>query len=157
MAGVRRTWVRWRLGNGILLKPYDQLEPDEKLQLLELLMDNVQDSIVLADTSGRLFYVNAGWEEMTGWSYDESIGKTPKELLASGVHAPGFLSNADQALASGETWQGRLVSRRRDGELFTQWATVVPVLDKSNQVTRYVGIRRDISATEEKDEALAAS
>lgn len=120
-------------------------------------MDNVRDSIVLADTDGRLFYVNAGWEEMTGWSYEESVGKTPKELIASGVHDDRYLTRADETLAAGEVWQGRIVSRRRDGELFAQWATVVPVLDKSNKVTRYVGIRRDISDTEQKDEALEAS
>jgi signal transduction histidine kinase/CheY-like chemotaxis protein len=48
-------------------------------------------------------------------------------------------------LSGGETWQGRIVNRRKDGNTFTEAATISPVFDVSGSIVNYVAVKRDIT------------
>ena len=58
------------------------------LQSMELLklsqaVEQSPDGVMLTDLQGRIEYVNARYAEMTGYTHDEMIGKTPR-ILKSG-------------------------------------------------------------------------
>ena len=139
------------------MKPYDQLPPAEKLEWLELVLEHVQDAIVLGDPGGRMVYVNRAWQEMTGFTFEEAVGRTPSQLIRGDHHPPEFWRSLDEQLAGGQAWEGRIVSRHRDGESLSQWVRLVPICDPSGSVTRIVAVRRDMTEADRREEALGAS
>ena len=107
-------------------------------------IDQVGESVVITALDGTITYVNPAFEAVTGYARAEVVGKNPR-LLKSGVQSPEVYRTLWDTVASGKTWQGRLVNRRKDGRLYTEDATISPVRDAAGVVTSYVGVKRDIT------------
>ncbi len=139
------------------MRPYDQLSDAEKLHWLEELLEHLTDSVVLADGDGRMLMVNAAWERMTGYTAAEALGRTPSELLASGVHDAAFWIDLRTELEAGRRWEGDIVARRKDGTLLSCRTTLIPSLASDGSLDRVVTVRRDFTETEARGEALRRS
>src|SRR4030095_4080280 len=83
-------------------------------------------------------------ERTTGYSRDEVIGQNPR-ILKSGHQDATFYKRMWETLARGDVWKGRLVTRRKDGTLFQEDATIGPVRDASGRVVSFVAAKRDIT------------
>ena len=129
-------WVRVREsrmsdGGRVLLTTDTTAERRERQKhaLVATAMAQVGDSIEITDTSYRLLYVNPAFTELTGYSSDEVLGRTPGELLRSDAHPPEFYAVIDRHTRSGRVWKGQIVSRHKSGRLIHQEATISPILD----------------------------
>jgi len=91
-------------------------------------IEQVAESVVIADREARITYVNPAFEKVTGYSRHEVIGQN-LSLLQSGLQPPSFYEALWAVLTSGEPWTGDLVSRRKDGSLFTEEAVMSPIRD----------------------------
>ena len=111
--------------------------------LLVRAMDTLAESVEITDCQGRLVYVNEAFERLTGWSADEALGRTPRELLRSDAHPPEFWDEIWRCIVRGEVWRGLLRSLDRSGALFTCEVTVNPVTDDDGRVTNFVCVRAD--------------
>ena len=117
-------------------------------------LDAADAMVVITDTDGVIRHVNEAFTVVTGYSYDEAVGGTPR-LLSSGQHDPAFYAGLWQTVLSGRTWEGELINRRKDGELYTDRMTISPVRDADGDITHLVAIKRDVSTR--IDDLLAAS
>jgi len=117
-------------------------------------VEQTDDSVVIAAPDGAILYVNPAFERATGYSAAEVLGRNPR-ILKSGVQSDAFYRALWATLTSGTTWRGELVNRRKDGSLFTEDATITPVLGEDRHLTAYVAVKRDITATKAVDAALA--
>jgi PAS domain S-box-containing protein len=102
------------------------------------------ESIVITDTQGNILYVNPAFEKVTGYTRAEAIGQNPR-ILKSGKHDAEFYRQIWQALTQGETWQGHIINRRKNGELFEEDVTFSPVHDEAGKTINYVAVKRDVT------------
>jgi two-component system cell cycle sensor histidine kinase/response regulator CckA len=109
-------------------------------------IEQAAEAIVITDTQGAISYVNPAFEKVTGYSRAEALGSTPR-LLKSGAQDEELYRTLWVTIASGGTWRGRLVNRRKDGTLFTEEATISPVRDDAGTIISYVAVKRDVTAT----------
>ena len=116
----------------------------EKDRLLTAI-DQSPETIVITDIEGTIQYVNPAFETITGYTQDEAIGQNPS-VLKSGKHDEAFYSNLWKTLTAGEIWKGRFVNQRKNGEIYTEEATISPVMDSGGRITNYVAIKADITA-----------
>lgn len=100
--------------------------------------------VIITDIDGTIVYVNPAFEKVTGYSYTEAVGETPR-ILKSGEHKPKFYANLWGKLAKGKTWSGRFVNLRKNGEAYTQDSTIAPIRDNRGTIIGYVELARDIS------------
>jgi PAS domain S-box-containing protein len=107
-------------------------------------IEQVAESIVIADREARITYVNPAFEKVTGYSRHEVIGQN-LSLLQSGLQPPSFHEALRAVLTSGEPWTGDLDSRRKDGSLFTEEAVISPIRDPSGAITSCVAVKRDVT------------
>ena len=111
---------------------------------LRAAMEQVPESVVITDDHARILYVNPAFTAVTGYERGEVVGRTPGEFK-SGLHDADFYRQMWSALLSGATWHGRIVNRRKNGELFTEDVVIVPVRDAPGRAVNYVALKRDIT------------
>jgi PAS domain S-box-containing protein len=100
--------------------------------------------IVITDVEGTIEYVNPAFTKVTGYEHEEAIGRNPS-ILKSGEQDVSFYRDMWEQLNSGHVWRGRFVNRRKDGELYTEEATITPVRDADGNVVNFVAVKRDIT------------
>ncbi len=126
----------------------------------EYFVQALEDSAVgveICATDGTFLWVNPAFERMTGYSFEECVGKTPRELLRSHVHPPEFYDNASATMARGETWRSIITSRRKDGSLFDSELVAAPARRRTPGPAHLIALRRDVTEERRMLRALSES
>jgi len=150
--GDRREWTEGEIGFACQAADLvtqclaNRREREERARqlLLTTAMEQAEEAIMITDAEARLIYVNAAFERVTGYRRDEVLGKTPA-ILKSGHQSASFYQEMWSILLSGESWTGRLVNRRKDGELITVQETIAPVRDTRGETAHYISTMLDIT------------
>jgi PAS domain S-box-containing protein len=112
-----------------------------------------REGVTVTDASNKILRVNRSFTEITGYSNEEAIGKTPA-MLQSGRHDKEFYRNMWQVLERDRFWSGEVWNRNKSGKIYPEWLTITAVLGSEGQVTNYVGIFSDISERKAGEEQL---
>jgi PAS domain S-box-containing protein len=131
--------------------------PGYRVHLLARAVEYAGDIIELGTTSAVLQYVNPAYTRVLGVSASDAEGKTPAQLVRSGVHPPEFFKEIDRTLSAGRVWSGRLISRNARGELVYLDTTLAPVANEAGQVTHHVAVKRDVTERVQREQALEES
>ena len=123
------------------------------LRLLSVAMETAANAIFVTDAGGTIEYVNPAFETLSGYSKEEAIGQTPR-ILKSGRQEDVFYEELWRTILAGKAWSGRVVNRRKNGELFTVTQTVTPIVDGEAGVTHFVAIHEDITAKVEAEDRI---
>ncbi|RBW64989.1 PAS domain-containing sensor histidine kinase [Vibrionales bacterium C3R12] len=119
----------------------------DQLQQLSHAVENSQNSVMITDIQGRIVYVNPVFNELTEYSREEVIGRTPK-FLQSGEMPESEYHSLWETLKSGNEWHGEFHNVTKSGNFFWERARISPVKDIENRILYYVAVKQDI--TEEK-------
>ncbi|NTW83583.1 MAG: PAS domain S-box protein [Chlorobiaceae bacterium] len=128
----------------------------EQVKLFSAAMIQSPLSIVITDPLGKIEYVNPSFTVVSGYSEEEVKGEQ-MHILSSGKHTAKFYTRFWKTITSGKVWEGELINRRKNGELFWEYATVSPITDHSGKISHFLGIKQDITQRKKEKEALAES
>jgi PAS domain S-box-containing protein len=121
------------------LRQHRELEA-ERCRLYQA-VQNAQDWVLLTDLQGRIVHVNPMAEALTGYLPGELLGQHVRVLKSDRPDA-NCGRGMEDSLLSGQTWRGRLASRRKDGTLWASQAIITPVRDAQGNLTGYAGSGR---------------
>jgi two-component system, cell cycle sensor histidine kinase and response regulator CckA len=133
-----------------------RIEAEEKVRQLSHAVEQSPVSVVITDTEGRIEYVNRKFTEVTGYTLEEVLGKNPR-ILKSGDLPVEEYQRLWAAISTGGTWSGEFHNRRKNGELFWEWATISPIHNGDGRLTHFLGVKEDITQRKSVAEALRAS
>ncbi len=125
----------------------------EKIQLLTTAIEQSPSSIVITDTNGSIEYVNPAFCELTGYSRDEVIGKSPL-ILRTEEQDHAFYKGLWDTISSGKVWRGIFKNRAKDGTIFWEQAVIAPVRSRSGDINHYIAIKDDITEKMELERTL---
>jgi PAS domain S-box-containing protein len=130
----------------------------KKISELELLklstaIEQSSSAIVITNTSGVIEYVNPYFEKLTGYGYNEVLGKNPR-ILKSGKTDPHLYSELWKSISSGQIWQGEFINRKKNGEMFVELNIITPVKDEDSRIVNYIAIKQDITKQKEGDREI---
>lgn len=127
-------------------------QAEDQIRRLAAAVEQTGETIVITDTEGIIEYVNSSFTAVTGYTREEAIGQSPR-ILNSGEQADAIFAEMWKTISQGKTWRGRLVNKKKDGSLFTEDATISPIINPAGTIAHYVAAKRDITEqllTEEK-------
>jgi len=123
----------------------------EKLGMLSLAIQQAGESIMITDRQGILEYVNPAFSKLTGFTADEAIGKAPS-ILNSGHQDTSFYETMWQTILGGGTWQGKIIEKRKNGELYPAMLTISPLRNEQGETTHFVGLHEDLTELQAMEE-----
>ena len=92
----------------------------------------------------NIVFVNEAFTDMTGYTSEEVVGKTPR--LLQGVNTDeAVLIELRKKLKDDSSFHGKTINYRKDGSEFTIEWKVFPVHDKNGVVTHHVAVQRDVT------------
>ena len=130
---------------------------EKKLRTLFTAIEQSAISVVVVDLAANIEYVNPRFSAITGYSREEVLGKNPR-ILQSGLTPKQTYDELWKKVTSGQAWQGELINKRKNGEIYWEDAYIAPVKQPSGEVTHFVAAKIDITdrkAMEEQVQRLA--
>ncbi len=76
-------------------------------------MEATSNAIIIIDRNTRIEWTNPVFTELTGYSFQEALGRQPGDLLKSGLHEESFYQEMWQKLEKREHWQGEIINRHK--------------------------------------------
>ncbi|MDP2575713.1 PAS domain S-box protein [Vibrio penaeicida] len=122
----------------------EQKMAQDKIQRLSHAVESSQNSVVITDLDGRILYVNPVFCELSGYTREEVLNRTPS-FLQSGETAKDEYLALWETLQAGKEWRGEFHNKKKNGELFWERARISPVKDIEGRLLYYVAVKQDIS------------
>ncbi len=149
MLAIFAIWV-----TALLIFNYAKLMADRRK--MARAVDQSSAGILITDTNGTTEYVNPRILEMTGYSEDELIGKTPR-ILKSEMTPSDVYDDLWTTILAGEKWSGEVVNKHKNGRLFWEYLQISPVRGRTGEIRNFVAIKEDITDRKRSEEELLAA
>lgn len=131
----------------------ERKQAEEKLQQLSRAVEQSPASIVITNIDGTIEYVNPRFTQVTGYTFEEALGKNPR-FLSTDQTPLGTHKNLWSTITIGNEWQGEFVNRKKNGELYYESAIISPILDANGAITHYLAVKEDITERKRAEDEL---
>ncbi len=105
------------------------------------------------DAAGKIIYVNAAFEKLSGYTLDELKGRTHRLFRAPNTTSLQMRMLWD-TLQAKQVYRGIFENIAKDGSTFFVKSTILPVLDEQGNVEEYLAIMSDITALKRHEKQL---
>jgi PAS domain S-box-containing protein len=117
---------------------------EKLIKKLSSAVEQTADNVFITDLEGVIEYVNPAFEKLTGYSKEEAIGKTPR-ILKSGMQSSKEYEELWTTILAGKVFQGELINRKKNGELYNEEKIVTPMRDERGTISNFVSTGKDIT------------
>ncbi len=131
----------------------DRQRSEEEVNKLSRAVEQSSVSVVITNREGAIEYVNPFFTELTGYSFEEAMGKNPN-ILQSGHHSTFFYKELWDTILSGKNWEGEILNKKKNGELYWEKAVISSIENNEGIVTNFVAIKEDITGQKEAEKLL---
>ncbi len=121
----------------------DSLAVRGRMERAEKAVTHAADAVFITDREGTIEYVNPAFEEVTGFSATEAVGRNPR-ILKSGVQGAAYYDRLWDALLDGQIWEEEVVNERADGARYHAHQTIAPITENGT-IEKFVAIQRDVT------------
>ena len=128
-----------------------------KLEELSLVAEATDSAVIMTGPDRRVTYVNPAFTRISGYSFEEAIGRVPGELLQGPATDPETVALMREKLAAGEGFTTEIQNHHKDGSAYWLDLEVRPVHDAAGELTHFIAIERDITEQRRVIEALRQS
>ncbi|MCX7192328.1 MAG: PAS domain S-box protein [Proteobacteria bacterium] len=136
----------------ILIDITERKRIEEELRIAATAFD-AQVGIMVTDKLEKIVRVNRKFTEITGYTADEAIGKTPR-LLKSGRHDANFYVAMWESIQNTGGWQGEIWDRRKSGEIYPKLMTITAVNSGDGEPKYFVSTQIDITERKAAEEEI---
>jgi PAS domain S-box-containing protein len=129
----------------------------EELRKLALVAKYANDSVIISGPTGRITWVNDAFTNITGYSFDEAIGRRPSGLLNGPETSAETTQLIFDEVSNGKPIRIEVLNYHKDGRKIWMETNLVPVKDESGEIEMVVAIERDITAIKEHEAEMATA
>lgn len=107
-------------------------------------MSSDRVTIILTDASKRILWVNQNFYALTGYSFGEVLGKTPK--LLQGIHTEKEqLYEINKAISNQIPVKAKLTNYKKSGKPYLCELVIYPVFNTKSELCNFISFERDVT------------
>ena len=127
------------------IKKIARLNKWSKQQTQEALENIQQYVIVITDHLQHISFTGKGFQEMTGYSFEEAKGRNPKFLQGAATNRKST-STLKMQIDLNETSEIILENYRKNGELYFCKIIIKPIININKKLVNYIAYEQEIAA-----------
>lgn len=163
---TRRVWRRFQAIHdeggglaGVIVFNRDiteRVQAVDQLHHMALAIEQNPVALMITDLNGRIEYVNFRFTDLTGYDYDEVIGKNIR-LFKPATQPIGDFQQAWNTALGGEHWQKEYLHGTKEGEQYWELLSMAPMYDTDGDITHLILAKEDVSLRKEYEEAAMST
>lgn len=103
-----------------------------------------QQGMVITDADAVILRINRAYTQMTGYLPEDVVGREA-HVLHSDLQEQALRQEMAHSLQTTGAWEGEIVGRRKNGDVFPLWMAITTVRDEQGIVSNYVAALSDIT------------
>ena len=135
-----------------VIRVYDEIihghtvELEKQYQLFKEYTNAIDVSTIIskADLRGYITYVNKAFEDISGYSSEELLGK-PHNIVRHPDMTSAFFEEMWKTLKNQKIFFGIVKNKHKSGSDYYVKSYIMPILDVNGETTEYISIRQDIT------------
>jgi PAS domain S-box-containing protein len=131
----------------------DRVAMEHERARLASAVEQTADSIWMQDLNNDVTYVNRAFTQAYGFEPHEIVGRHAS-IVDSGRHDPAYFDEVWTTAASGRTWTGSVINKRKDGSVFEVEAVISGIYDPTGNLIGYMQTDRDVTRERALESAL---
>ncbi len=121
-----------------------------EVELLSLVANETDNSVIITDADRRIEYVNRGFERLTGYTAAEVMGKSPGAILQGALTDPATVARVREKLDRRQPFCEEILNYTKAGEPYWISLAINPVYAKDGTLVRFVSIQANVTETKLK-------
>ncbi len=122
----------------------ERKQAEEQVRQLSRAVEQSPAAVVITNPAGNIQYVNPKFTALTGYTLDEARGKNPR-ILKAGETPVEVYRELWRTIRAGGEWRGEFHNRKKNGELFWEFASISPIVDDVGRITHFLAVKEDIT------------
>ncbi|MCF8105306.1 MAG: PAS domain S-box protein [Desulfohalobiaceae bacterium] len=129
-------------------------EAEREIRKLSAAVEQSPNIVMITDGEGNIEYVNPKFEQITGYTAAEILGRKAMEL---GEQSEKEAEEMLEALLSGREWRGMFSNRKKNDKFYWEQASISPMFAEDGSITHFVKVAEDVTEKIDMEEALKKS
>ena len=121
------------------------IEQRRATELLSIVADGTDNSVIICAPDGRAEYVNGGFTRLTGFAASEVIGKKPGALLQGAGTDLETVARIREKLDACEPFHEQLLNYTKDGDPYWISLSINPIFGEDGRLERFVSVQADVT------------
>ncbi len=126
---------------------------EEQLRIAATFFETTSEAIIVTDAENRIIAINPAFSRITGYSEEDVLGEDPK-ILSSGRNDKAFYHEMWQSLLHHGSWQGEIWNRRKNGDIYPEWLSIVVIHGDDDAEKQYMAVFSDITQRKKDEEKI---
>ncbi len=117
----------------------------DQLKIFESIVKYSPISLVVTDINGNIELINSRFEEISGYTNKDLIGKNPGILKNPDYNYKIDYKEMWKTLLDGNVWRGEFNNLTSTGKPYIEDAIIAPLKNNSGKITHFLGLKEDIT------------
>lgn len=126
---------------------------EASLKLTAKVVESASEAVVITNIRNQIEYVNPAFTTITEYRAEDVLGANPS-MLQSGRHDADFYRAMWMEIRATGRWRGEIWNRRKSGEFYAEWLSIVAIKDDNGNPTHHIAIFSDITHRKEDEERV---
>lgn len=119
---------------------------------LSLIATHTDELAMITDAAGNIEYVNPAFENLTGYSLEEVMGRNPGKFLQGPETDPAHVQAFRDGMKKQVPFSQEILNYTRSGEKFWLSISINPVFDPDGKLDKFIAIEKNITERKELEE-----
>ncbi|WP_161491462.1 PAS domain-containing protein [Vreelandella lionensis] len=131
-----------------------QYTDQQAIARLSMVAKNTSNGVVITDAHGKVEWINDGFTRLSGYSFEEIVGKKPGQLVQGKATDRSTTQRIAHAIRHRQRFEEELLNYRKDGTPYWVHISCNPLPATEQTGGGFIAIQSDITETKRHEEAL---